>query len=72
MPNILEIDIGGHWNGSAFMGVTGFLPPDFTSFNPNAGFVYMWHSHTQFEIVNFDVFPGGMFTMAIVEPPGTL
>jgi hypothetical protein len=28
----------------------------------------MWHSHTEKEITNFDIFPGGMMTMLIVEP----
>jgi hypothetical protein len=30
----------------------------------------MWHSHTEKELTNFDVFPGGMMTMLIIEPPG--
>ena len=38
--------------------------------NPGAGFAYMWHSHTERELVNNDVFPGGMMTMLIVEGPG--
>ena len=29
----------------------------------------MWHSHNEREIVNDDTFPGGMLTMAVVEPP---
>ena len=29
----------------------------------------MWHSHTEREIVNNDVFPGGMLTMLIIEAP---
>jgi hypothetical protein len=28
----------------------------------------MWHSHTERELTNYDVFPGGMMTMLIVEP----
>jgi hypothetical protein len=32
----------------------------------------MWHSHTEKEITNFDVFPGGMMTMLIVEAPEPL
>jgi hypothetical protein len=50
------------------MGVSGFLPPDFVSFNPDAGFTFMFHSHTERELTNFDVFPGGMMTMALVLP----
>jgi hypothetical protein len=32
----------------------------------------MWHSHTERELTNFDIFPGGMMTMLFVVPPGTL
>lgn len=68
LPDINQIHVGAFYSGSPFLGAMGFLPPDFTSFNPNAGFAFMWHSHTEKEIVNFDIFPGGMITMAIVEP----
>jgi hypothetical protein len=30
----------------------------------------MWHSHNELELTNNDIFPGGMFTMLVVEPPG--
>jgi hypothetical protein len=29
----------------------------------------MWHSHNEKEITSFDVFPGGMLTMMIIENP---
>ncbi len=35
---------------------------------PERRYTYMWHSHTEKEITNFDVFPGGMMTMLLVEP----
>jgi hypothetical protein len=31
----------------------------------------MWHSHNEKEIVNFDIFPGGMLTMLLIEHPDT-
>jgi hypothetical protein len=31
----------------------------------------MWHSHTEKELTNNDIFPGGMLTMLIIEPWGT-
>jgi hypothetical protein len=40
-------------------------------FNPSAGFAFMWHSHTEKELTNNNVFPGGLMTMFIVLPPGT-
>ena len=32
----------------------------------------MWHSHSEKELANFDIFPGGMMSMMVVEPPGTV
>jgi FtsP/CotA-like multicopper oxidase with cupredoxin domain len=71
LPDVNEVALGPFWSGSPYLGRMGFLPPDFVSLNPNAGFVFMWHSHTEQELTNFDIFPGGMMTMCIIEPPGT-
>ena len=54
-----------------FLGGMGSLPPGEGGLNPDAGFSYMWHSHNERELVNNDVFPGGMMTMLIVEAPST-
>ena len=32
----------------------------------------MWHSHNEKEIVNFDIFPGGLLTMMAVEHPSVV
>jgi hypothetical protein len=48
----------------------GSIPPGNPGFNVYGGFAYMWHSHNEKELTNNDVYPGGMFTMMIVEPPG--
>lgn len=66
-PEQLSLAYGGFWAG-AYLGTLAQLPPGEGGLNPTAGFTYMWHSHTEKEIVNFDVFPGGMMTMLIVEP----
>ena len=36
---------------------------------PTSAYLYMFHSHNENEIVNFNIFPGGMLTMAAVEHP---
>jgi len=72
LPNDLDLTFGGFYSGSPFLGVMGSLPPGEGGLNPNAGFVYMWHSHTEKEMTNYDIFPGGMMTMIIIEPPGTM
>jgi FtsP/CotA-like multicopper oxidase with cupredoxin domain len=70
MPNQQDLTFGGFWSGSPYLGALGALPPGQGGLNPNAGYFHMWHSHTEKEITNFDIFPGGMMTMVIIEPPG--
>ena len=70
LPGNLELTFGGFYSGSPFLGTLGSLPPGEGGLNPNAGFVYMWHSHTEKELTNWDIFPGGLMTMLVVEPPG--
>ena len=69
LPENQELTFGGFWSGSPFLGALGSLPPGEGGLNPNGGYVYMWHSHTEKEMTNYDIFPGGMMTMLIVEPP---
>ncbi|MBW1803989.1 MAG: multicopper oxidase domain-containing protein, partial [Deltaproteobacteria bacterium] len=69
LPSALELTFGGFWSGSPFMGDVEPLPPGEGGLNPMGGFTYMWHSHTEKEMVNNDIFPGGMMTMLIVMPP---
>jgi FtsP/CotA-like multicopper oxidase with cupredoxin domain len=68
LPEQLSLAFGGFWGGSPFLGTLSLLPPGEGGMNPNAGYTYMWHSHTEKEITSFDIFPGGMMTMLIVEP----
>jgi FtsP/CotA-like multicopper oxidase with cupredoxin domain len=69
LPELQDLTFGGWWSGSPFLGSMGALPPGEGGMNPLNGFVYMWHSHTEKEMVNNDIFPGGMMTMLIIEPP---
>lgn len=70
LPGNKELTFGGFYSGSPYMGLLGSLPPGEGGLNPNGGYTYMWHSHTEKEIVNYDIFPGGMLTMLIIEAPG--
>jgi FtsP/CotA-like multicopper oxidase with cupredoxin domain len=70
LPNLSSMAFGGFYSGSPYLGAMGSLPPGEGGLNPGAGFAYMWHSHTEREMVNNDVFPGGMMTMLIIEAPG--
>jgi FtsP/CotA-like multicopper oxidase with cupredoxin domain len=70
LPELQDLTFGGFYSGSPFLGAFGDLPPGEGGLNLNGGMFYMWHSHTEKELVNNDIFPGGMMTMCIVEPPG--
>ncbi|MEA2115910.1 MAG: multicopper oxidase domain-containing protein [Thermodesulfobacteriota bacterium] len=67
MPEKLDTAFGGWWSGSPYLGSLGDLPPGEGGLNPNGGFSFMWHSHTEKELTNYDIFPGGMLTMMIIE-----
>lgn len=71
LPELQDLAFGGFYSGSPFLGAFGSLPPGEGGLNLNGGMFYMWHSHTEREIINNDIFPGGMLTMMIVEPPAT-
>lgn len=71
LPNQRDLTLGGFWSGSPFLGAMGALPPGEGGLNMYGGLAFMWHSHNEKEMVNFDIFPGGMMTMMLVEPPGS-
>jgi FtsP/CotA-like multicopper oxidase with cupredoxin domain len=71
LPEAQSLAFGGFWSGSPFMGDVAPLPPGEGGLNPFGGFFFMWHSHSEKELANFDIFPGGMLSMMVVEPPGT-
>ena len=70
LPDKKDLTFGPSYSGSPFLGLQGDLPPGEGGFNVNAGYFFMWHSHNEKEIVNYDIFPGGMMTMLIIEPNG--
>jgi hypothetical protein len=72
LPEGQNLVFGGFWSGSPFLGNSGSLPPGEGGLNENGGFFYMWHSHAEKELINFDIFPGGLLTMLIVEPHGVV
>lgn len=71
LPELQDLTFGGFYSGSPFLGVFGSLPPGEGGLNLNGGLFFMFHSHTELELTNNDIFPGGMMTMMIIEPPGT-
>lgn len=71
LPSQQNLAFGGWWSGSPYLGQGELLPPGEGGLNPNNGYFFMWHSHTEKELTNYDIFPGGMLSMMVVEPPGT-
>jgi manganese oxidase len=71
LPEQQNLAFGGWWSGSPFLGDSAGLPPGQGGLNPNSGYFFMWHSHVEKELTNYDIFPGGMMSMMVVEPPGT-
>jgi FtsP/CotA-like multicopper oxidase with cupredoxin domain len=70
LPNLQDLTFGANYSGSPYLGSFAALPPGGAMINANAGYFHMWHSHNELEIVNNDIFPGGMMTMLIIEPAG--
>lgn len=69
IPEKGNLTFGGFWSGSPFLGSMGDLPPGEGGLNPMSGFVYMIHSHTEKEMTNNNIFPGGLMTMIMIMPP---
>lgn len=68
LPTQLDLTFGEYYSGSPFLGTFGALPVGHPGLNQTAGFFHMFHSHTERELTNDDIFPGGMMTMVVVEP----
>lgn len=68
LPNLNDLTFGGFWSGSPYLGNFGELPPGEGGLNLNGGYFMIWHSHTEKELTNNDIFPGGFMTMMIIEP----
>jgi len=69
LPTQQDLTFGPFFSGSAFLGTSEPLPPGDGGLNPNSALTFMWHSHNEKEIINFDIFPGGLLTMFFVEHP---
>ena len=67
IPENQDLGFGGFYGGSPFLGDSASLPIGEGGLNPSGGMVFMWHSHSERELTNNDIYPGGMLTMAIVN-----
>ncbi|MCX7003803.1 MAG: multicopper oxidase domain-containing protein [bacterium] len=69
IPGSQDLAYGEHFGGSPFLGTPGYIPPGTLNLNAGGAYMYMWHSHTEKEICNNNVFPGGMMTMMMIMAP---
>lgn len=76
IPSIRNLGIGDAgwtmWSGSAYLGEKGDLPVGVVSFNEMGEYQFMLHSHEEPQITNWGEFPGGMMSMLMIHPSGTL
>lgn len=68
MPSQQDVTFGMLYSGSPFLGSEGQLPPGEGGFNPGV-FMYMWHSHSERELCDGNIFPGGMLTFCLIAAP---
>jgi len=61
---------GEFYSGSPYLGDFGVRPVGAGNANTSGGYFHMFHSHNEREVVNGGIFPGGMMTMMVIEPPG--
>ena len=72
-PDPAIVANGLWYGGTPYMGLqqnnTTPLPPGANVQNPDAGYAYPWHSHNEREITTNNVFPGGLMTILLIDPP---
>jgi manganese oxidase len=69
LPAELELTYGEMYSGSPYLGSPGARPVGAGLANTSGGYFHMMHSHNEKEIINDGVFPGGMMTMVLIQPP---
>jgi len=70
LPNVLDRTDGEAYSGTPFLGQSEAPRPGQIQQNLFGGYFHMWHSHTEREITNDNIYPGGMMTMVVIEPHG--
>jgi hypothetical protein len=70
LPNQQDVTFGEYYSGTPYLGGFGILPQGHPGLNEHGGYFHIWHSHAEKEITNNNVFPGGMKTFLIIQPPG--
>ena len=69
LPGRDAMTFGPFYSGSPFLGQGGDLNPGNPGLNAFGGYFYMWHSHTEKELTSNDLWPGGLVSFMIIQPP---
>lgn len=69
LPSELNLTYGEMFSGNPFLGAPGSKPVGAGLANTTNGYFHMMHSHNEKELINDGVFPGGMMTMVLIQPP---
>ncbi len=72
LPSEFELAYGEFYSGSPYLGDFGIRPVGAGVANTTGAFFHMFHSHNEREVVNGGIYPGGMMTMLVIEPPGVV
>ncbi len=67
LPGQKDLSFGLLYSGSPFLGPHAPLPPGEDGLNLTGGYWQIWHIHHEKEIVNNDLFPGGMITFMLID-----
>ncbi len=66
IPENQDLGFGGFYGGSPFLGSSDSLPIGEGGLNPWGAFIHIWHSHSERDLANNDIFPGGAITLMII------
>ncbi len=68
LPSLLDVMQGPFWSGTAFLGQSSNLSPGEGYLGLFGGMFFPWHSHSEKELTNNDIFLGGMLSFVLVVP----
>lgn len=69
VPNLQNLEVGGFYSGTPYLGLKGPLPPGFSSQNECGEFYIIAHNHALYQITSWGVNMTGPITYMRVDPP---
>ncbi len=69
IPENQDLAFGAVYSGSPLLGQTDSMPIGEGGLNPFGAYIHIWHSHSERELANNDIFPGGIITFMVILAP---